>query len=96
MNNKGVDQTARMRRLICAFVVRMQLCQVFLLRGPYNDQLCLQQLKIYVVYSFYFHLKINVYVTGLNSLMNLDKLGHIDDKNIRLLNNSFENSIFER
>ena len=23
MNNKGADQTARMRRLICAFVVRM-------------------------------------------------------------------------
>ena len=47
-------------------------------------------------YSFYFHLKINVYVTGLNSLMNLDKLGHIDDKNIGLLNNSPENSIFEQ
>ena len=43
-----------------------------------------------------FHLKINVYVTGLNSLMNLDKLGHIDDKNIGLLNNSPENSIFEQ
>ena len=23
-NNKGADQTARMRRLICSFVVRMQ------------------------------------------------------------------------
>ena len=28
-NNKGADQTARMRRLICAFVVRIGLKQVF-------------------------------------------------------------------
>ena len=29
MNNKGADQTARMRRLICAFVVRIWHKQVF-------------------------------------------------------------------
>ena len=29
VNNKGADQTARMRRLICAFVVRMWHIQVF-------------------------------------------------------------------
>ena len=28
-NNKGADQTARMCRLVCAYDVRMQLCQVF-------------------------------------------------------------------
>ena len=28
-NNKGLDQTARMRRLVCIFVVPMQQSQVF-------------------------------------------------------------------
>ena len=28
-NNKDANQTARMRRLVFAFVVRMQQCQVF-------------------------------------------------------------------
>ena len=36
MNNKGADQTARMRRLICAFVVRKQQSQGFLHRD-HND-----------------------------------------------------------
>ena len=36
MNNKGADQTARMRRLICTFVVRIWLKQVFSWRGLYN------------------------------------------------------------
>ena len=31
VNNKGADQTARMRRLICAFVVRIWHKQVFLM-----------------------------------------------------------------
>ena len=35
-NNKGADQTARMRRLVCAFVVRQQKSQGFLRRGPYD------------------------------------------------------------
>ena len=34
-NNKGADQAARMRRLVCAFVVRNYRRQVFLLWGPY-------------------------------------------------------------
>ena len=37
MNNKGADQTARMRRLICAFVVRKGQKQVFSWRGS-NDK----------------------------------------------------------
>ena len=32
-NNKGVDQTAHMCRLVCAFVVRMQQNHVFSLGG---------------------------------------------------------------
>ena len=35
-DNKGVDQTARTRRLICAFVVRMQQNEGFSRRGPQN------------------------------------------------------------
>ena len=35
-NDKGADQTARMRRLICAFVVRKQLNQGFPRRGSYD------------------------------------------------------------
>ena len=34
--NNGTDQTARMRTLVCAFVVRMQQNQFFWTRGPYN------------------------------------------------------------
>ena len=34
-NNKGADQTARMRRLICTFVVRIWQKQVFSWRGSY-------------------------------------------------------------
>ena len=33
-NNNGADQTARMRRLVCAFDVRKQQIQDFSLRGP--------------------------------------------------------------
>ena len=33
-NNKGADQTAQMCRLVCAFDVRIQLCQVFYQHGP--------------------------------------------------------------
>ena len=35
-NNKGADQTVQMHRLVYAFIVRIQQCQVFLRRGPYN------------------------------------------------------------
>ena len=35
-NNKGADQTAQMRRLVCAFVVRKHRRQVFSCRGPYH------------------------------------------------------------
>ena len=35
-NNKGVDQTARMRKLLCAFVVHKQQRKSFLHRGPYD------------------------------------------------------------
>ena len=34
-NNKGTDQTARMRRLVCACVVRKPRRQVFSWRGPF-------------------------------------------------------------
>ena len=37
-NNKGADQTARMRRLICTFVVRIWLKQVFSWHG--SDDTC--------------------------------------------------------
>ena len=33
-NNKGADQTARMRRLVCAFVVRKPPKTGFLATGP--------------------------------------------------------------
>ena len=33
MNSNGAGQTARMRRIVCAFVVHMQQCQVFLRIG---------------------------------------------------------------
>ena len=33
-NNKGADQTARMRRVVCAFVVRKQQSDGFSCRGP--------------------------------------------------------------
>ena len=36
VNNKGADQTAWMRRLVCAFVVRKQQNQGFSRRGPYD------------------------------------------------------------
>ena len=35
-NNKGADQTAQMRRLVCAFVVRKQQSHGFWCRGPYD------------------------------------------------------------
>ena len=35
MNNKGADQTARMRRLVCDCVVKKTRRQVFSRRGPY-------------------------------------------------------------
>ena len=35
MNNKGNDQTAQMRRLVCTFVVRKPQRQVFWPRGRY-------------------------------------------------------------
>ena len=34
LDNKVVDQTARPRRLVCAFVVEMQLPKVFSRRDP--------------------------------------------------------------
>ena len=37
VSNKDADETAPwMRRLVCAFVVRMQLSQVFSRQGPYE------------------------------------------------------------
>ena len=35
-NNKGAEQTARMHRLVCAFVVCKQQSQDFSRRGPYD------------------------------------------------------------
>ena len=34
VNNKGADQTAWMRRLVCAFIVRKAQRKVFSCRGP--------------------------------------------------------------
>ena len=36
VNNKGADQTVRMRRLICIFVVRIGQKQAFSWRGSYH------------------------------------------------------------
>ena len=36
VNNKGADQTVRMRRLVCAFVVHKQQYQGFSRHGPYD------------------------------------------------------------
>ena len=36
VNNKGTDQTACMRRLVCTFVLRKQQSQGFSCRGPYD------------------------------------------------------------
>ena len=38
VNNKRADQTARMRRLVCAFVVHKQQSQGFSRRGPYDAE----------------------------------------------------------
>ena len=39
MNNKGADQTVRMRRLVCSFVVSKPPKKVFLRRGPIKKSL---------------------------------------------------------
>ena len=36
-NDEGADQTARMRRLVCAFVVRKPPKQALSRRGPYES-----------------------------------------------------------
>ena len=45
VNNKGADQTARMRRLICAFVVRRGYKKGFLMMWPIY---CRQELPVLV------------------------------------------------
>ena len=42
MNNKGADQTARMRRLICAFVVHIWHKQILSWRRSFTTSLCLE------------------------------------------------------
>ena len=39
MKNKCTNQTAKMDRLVCNFVVRMQQSPVLSHRGPYSNQL---------------------------------------------------------
>ena len=39
MNNKGADQTARMHRLVCAFVVLKPLKTGFLAMGPFYSEM---------------------------------------------------------
>ena len=39
VNNKRADQTARMRRLICTFIVCRPQTQEFSRRGPYENEL---------------------------------------------------------
>ena len=51
MNNKGADQTARMGRLVCAFVVHKPGRQVFSHGGPFSkdpDQLVTDPLLHYI------------------------------------------------
>ena len=45
-NNKGADQTARMRRLICAFVVRIWQKQVLSWCGSYSHHRCKMRNKM--------------------------------------------------
>ena len=45
VNNKGADQTARMRRLICAFVVRIWHKQVFSWHEPQYEETCLHPMQ---------------------------------------------------
>ena len=49
-NNKGTDQTARVRGLFCTFVVRIWRKQLFSGRGSFNNEhifhdFCLDKLK---------------------------------------------------
>ena len=51
-NNKGDDQSARMRRLVCTFVVRKPQRQVFLRRGPYQaDHITIFQADHMTIYQ---------------------------------------------
>ena len=45
VNNKDADQTAQICRLVYAFVVHIHKSQVFLLQGPYNDEVICKQEK---------------------------------------------------
>ena len=45
MNNKGADQNARMRRLVCAFVVRKHRRQGFSRRAPFTFLPIMHQYK---------------------------------------------------
>ena len=49
-NNKCADQTARTRRLVCAFVVRLQQTQALSRRGPY----LYRPYRIMYMYTFTF------------------------------------------
>ena len=50
MDNKGADQTARMRRLVCAFIVRIPPKTGFLATMPIcNEQYATATFKVYYV-----------------------------------------------
>ena len=61
MNNKGADQTARMRRLVCAFVVRKHQRQVFLRRDP-NKIYNINNYELSISYFNVFRNFIRVYI----------------------------------
>ena len=54
VNNKGADQSVRKRRLVCSFVVRKPLRQVFSHRGPFHN---IPMNQIYILTICYVKLK---------------------------------------
>ena len=56
-NSKGADQTARMRRLVCAFVVRNPRRQVFSRCGPNGKQITpqflMKRIQVWILKQLY-------------------------------------------
>ena len=48
-DNNGEDQTALMRNLVCAFVVRMPRSQVFLQHVPPVMRKCIYGIDVYLI-----------------------------------------------
>ena len=69
-NNKGADQTARMRRLVCAFVVHIWHKQIFSWRGSYygHDRLLWLILKLSLVFCINLRTSLKVVIFQLRIL----------------------------